>query len=96
MRQDVMQFTQQALSHAPALPVGVHADRADARNLDVLPTHTDHPTPEAELRHRPPLFHQPQMVFRLAALGSVWLKFQSQRMMQATCTAAKDWCPRFS
>ena len=30
------------------------------------------------------------------ALGSVWLKFQSQRMMQATCTAAKNWCPRFS
>ena len=29
-------------------------------------------------------------------LGSVWLKFQSQRMMQATCTAAKNWCPRFS
>ena len=24
------------------------------------------------------------------ALGSVWLKFQSQRMMQATCTAAKN------
>jgi len=29
-------------------------------------------------------------------LGSVWLSFQSQRMMQATCTAAKNWCPRFS
>ena len=33
---------------------------------------------------------------RPPALGSVWLKFQSQRMMQATCTAAKNWCPRFS
>ena len=32
----------------------------------------------------------------LNVLGSVWLKFQSQRMMQATCTAAKNWCPRFS
>jgi len=29
-------------------------------------------------------------------LGSVWLTFQSQRMMQTTCTAAKNWCPRFS
>ena len=32
----------------------------------------------------------------ILVLGSVWLKFQSQRMMQATCTAAKNWCPRFS
>ena len=32
----------------------------------------------------------------LLALGSVWLKSQSQRMMQATCIAAKNWCPRFS
>ena len=39
------------------------------------------------------LNHSPAMP---GALGSVWLKFQSQRMMQATCTAAKNWCPRFS
>lgn len=29
-------------------------------------------------------------------LGSVWLKVQSQRRMQATWTPAKNWCPRFS
>ncbi|MBB5295843.1 GNAT superfamily N-acetyltransferase, partial [Deinococcus metallilatus] len=29
-------------------------------------------------------------------LGSVWLKNQSQRRMQARWTPAKNWCPRFS
>ena len=67
LQQNVMQFMEQPFADALTLPVGVGTDRANARNLDVLPTHTDHPPPKAELRQWPPFFRHPQMMFRLAA-----------------------------